>query len=204
MRKITIWLLVCALFVLCGCQGKSAVNLNAKNDNGTPAVNLPDSGAAIQKDAPADTAAPEMEDIAPVYQPADIPTDTAAPETEAPFGGVVEIKEKMFIAQTNDIYYNAGDYLGKTIKYEGIFSVYEAFETGAKYYSVIRYGPGCCGIDANAGFEVVWNETYPEQNDWVEAVGILEEYEEEGYKYLRLALSSLTVLPARGAEYVSQ
>jgi hypothetical protein len=32
----------------------------------------------------------------------------------------------------------------------------------------------------------------------------LEEYEEDGYKYLRLALTVLTVLDARGAEYVTQ
>ncbi len=44
----------------------------------------------------------------------------------------------------------------------------------------------------------------PEPDDWVEAVGVLEEYDENGYKYLRLALSSLTVLKTRGAEYVSQ
>jgi uncharacterized membrane protein YcgQ (UPF0703/DUF1980 family) len=184
MRKLTILLIVFAMLALAGCQGKSAVNPNAKNDNGTPAVNLPDNGeAALQNDTPA---------------------DITTPEDKVPSGDVVEIKEKMFIAQTNDIYYNADDYLGKTIKYEGIFSAYEVPETGAKYYSVIRYGPGCCGIDANAGFEVAWDKEYPGNDDWVEAIGILVEYEEDGYKYLRLALSSLSVLPERGAEYVSQ
>jgi len=117
---------------------------------------------------------------------------------------IFEIKEKMFIAQTNDIYFNPEEYLGKAIKYEGIFCVDEDPETDQKYYTVIRYGPGCCGVDANAGFEVIWNEEYPNQNDWVEVIGVLEEYEYDGYKYLRLALTSLTVLPTRGAEYVSQ
>ena len=120
-------------------------------------------------------------------------------------GDVVEIKEKMFIAQTNDIYYNKADYLGKTIKYEGVFNVYAPSEDDEKFYSVIRYGPGCCGDDANAGFEVSWDKEYPKENDWVEAVGILEEYEsDDGKKYLRLALDSLTVLTTRGAENVSQ
>ena len=111
---------------------------------------------------------------------------------------VVEIKEKMFVAQTNDVYFNTDEYLGKTIKYEGIFSKYE------DYYSVIRYGPGCCGVDANCGFEVIWDKTYPNVNDWVEVVGVLEEYEENGFKYLRLSVSSLKILTKRGAEYVSQ
>lgn len=147
---------------------------------------------------------------APENTPAEIPSEQSAqnnhPDTDvvAPSEDTVVIREKMFIAQTNDIYFNAEDYLGKTIQYEGIFDVYEMPETGETYYTVIRYGPGCCGIDANAGFEVKWNDDYPNQNDWVEAVGVLEEYEEDGYRYLRLALTSLTVLPTRGAEYVSQ
>ncbi len=119
-------------------------------------------------------------------------------------GDVIEIKEKMFVAQTNDVYYNPEDYLGKTLKYEGLFDAYDDPSNGQTYYAVIRYGPGCCGIDLNAGFEVLWDREYPTPNDWVEAVGILEEYEENGQKYLRLALSSLTVLPVRGAETVWQ
>jgi zinc transport system permease protein len=118
-------------------------------------------------------------------------------------GKIIEIKDKLFVAQTNDVYYNARDYLGKTFKYEGIFSVYEAPDTGQKYYSVIRYGPGCCGIDLNAGFEVRYDGAYPRQDDWVEVTGVLEEYKEaDGGKYLRLSLSSLKVLPVRGQEYV--
>jgi len=122
----------------------------------------------------------------------------------APLDDVVEIKEKMFIAQTNDVYFNPEDYLGKTIRYEGIFDIYEEDVTGEIFYAVIRYGPGCCGIDGDAGFEVKWDSEYPNQNDWVEAIGVLEEYEDNGFNYLRLALTSLTVLPTRGAEYVSQ
>ena len=119
-------------------------------------------------------------------------------------GDAFEIKEKLFIAQTNDIYYNADDYLGKTIKYEGIYKAYSWEEDNLIYYYVIRYGPGCCGNDGEAGFEIVWNGEHPNEDDWVEAIGVLEEYEEDGYKYLRLVLTSLTVLPKRGAEYVSQ
>ncbi|MDR1564570.1 MAG: hypothetical protein LBS74_06400 [Oscillospiraceae bacterium] len=119
-------------------------------------------------------------------------------------GQVIEIKEKMFITQTNDIYTNSEDYLGKTIKYEGIFTTYAVPDSDAVYYSVIRYGPGCCGNDSNAGFEVVWDKEYPNENDWVEAVGVLEQYEENNCVYIRLRLSSLNVLPVRGVEKVSR
>ena len=125
-------------------------------------------------------------------------------EVDAPVGDVVEIDEKLFIAQTNDIYLNTSDYLGKTIKYEGIFlsSYWEDADT--TYYFVIRYGPGCCGYDGTAGFEISWDGALPQDNDWCEAVGDLERYEEDGMEYLRLVLSSLTVLEERGSEYVAQ
>jgi uncharacterized membrane protein YcgQ (UPF0703/DUF1980 family) len=126
-------------------------------------------------------------------------------------GEIVEIKEKMFVAQSNDIWYNSDDYMGKIIKYEGLLDIYTDPETGIDYYSVIRYGPGCCGVDSNCGFEVAWvdgNEQnaheYPKQNEWCEVVGKLDIYEEGHIRYLRINLISLTVLEERGKETVTQ
>ena len=117
---------------------------------------------------------------------------------------MIELKDRFFITKTNEIYINAKDYLGKTIKYEGIFKIYEAPGVDKNLYYVIRYGPGCCAIDATAGFEVKWDNEYPNEDDWVEVIGILEEYNDNGRNYLRLALISLRVLPTRGAEIVLQ
>ncbi|MDR1420045.1 MAG: metal ABC transporter permease [Treponema sp.] len=124
--------------------------------------------------------------------------------------GVVEIKEKMFIAQTNDVYLNAEDYVGKTIRLEGLFKIEQYAGIDTPYCFVLRYGPGCCGNDGNAGFEVAWDKEisgekpYPEIDDWVEASGELKYYEEDGYPYLYIALSSLKVLEEKGAEFVTQ
>jgi uncharacterized membrane protein YcgQ (UPF0703/DUF1980 family) len=97
--------------------------------------------------------------------------------------------------------------LGKTIKLQGIFKKEQYAGIDTEYCFVLRYGPGCCGTDGNAGFEIAWDQpssAYPAVDDWVEAVGVLDYYEEDGYPYLYLALSSLTVLDERGAEYVTQ
>jgi uncharacterized membrane protein YcgQ (UPF0703/DUF1980 family) len=118
---------------------------------------------------------------------------------------VFEIREKMFVTQTNDIYLNPDEYLGRTIKLEGLFGTIDDVAPPCRY--VYRFGPGCCGYDANAGFEVVWKageEEYPRENDWVEAVGVLENHENEGEKFLRLALKSLVVKAKRGKERVAQ
>ena len=125
-----------------------------------------------------------------------------AQPAEQPPEDTVVISEKLFIAQTNDIYINSEDYLGKTISYEGLFR--SAYWEGMDqyYYYVIRYGPGCCANDGEAGFEVTWDQGWPEEDDWCAVTGVLEIYTEEGQEYLRLALTSLTVLDERGAEYV--
>jgi len=121
---------------------------------------------------------------------------------------VIEIKEKMFISQVNDVYLNVDDYIGKTIKLEGLFFMEYADTRAEPYCFVIRYGPGCCGYDGNAGFEVAWTDnlkiSYPEKNSWVQATGELKTYKYENYQFLYLDLISLNVLNKRGAEYVTQ
>jgi uncharacterized membrane protein YcgQ (UPF0703/DUF1980 family) len=120
---------------------------------------------------------------------------------------VIVIKEKMFISQVNDVYLNTEDYLGKTIRLEGIF-MNEKYHEEA-YCFVIRYGPGCCGFDSNAGFEVKWDKSreqpFPAADSWVEATGTLKLYsEDDSSQYLYLDLASLNILSKRGAEVVWQ
>jgi uncharacterized membrane protein YcgQ (UPF0703/DUF1980 family) len=186
-----------------------------KNKAGTQAVVLPGGSFFGEKK---DAAPPEAETLPP---PADeVPEysgefrrSEAGPEQSAdnaslPDTALVEIKEKMFIAQTNDVYLNAEDYLGKTIRLEGLFKMEQYEGKEAPYCFVLRYGPGCCGNDGNAGFEVAWDSgsgaPYPGIDEWVEAMGKLKYYEEDGYPYLYIALSSLRVLEERGAEFVTQ
>jgi zinc transport system permease protein len=140
-------------------------------------------------------------------------TSKAAEEAElsVPEGVDLVIREKMFIAQVNDVYLNSDDYIGKKIKLEGIFI--DTFSGGSRYCFVIRKGPGCCGSDGQVGFEVSWNppgqimlekREYPKRHAWVEAQGVLSEYEESGTNFLYLALTDLNVLEKRGTEFVTQ
>ena len=132
--------------------------------------------------------------------------DTSSNPEEPAYGSDieadVEIKEKLFIEQINDIYLNPDDYMGKTIKYEGVFEAFEYEPPDRSYYYVVRYGPGCCGTDGVVGFEIVWDGEYPDYNDWVEVVGIIEPFDEYGYDTVRMVASSLLPLPYRGEENV--
>lgn len=185
MRKVCI-LCVCVVCLLTGCNNRFSIP-NGGTENGGKA-----------ESSPGLSEPPSSETIATgtVQHPA----VTRPPSS----GDVIEIKEKMFIAQTNDIYLNPQDYLGKTISYEGLFKSSYWEPDDITYYFVIRYGPGCCGFDGDAGFEVVWNGDWPEENAWCSVTGVLEQYEDSGFQSLRLLLTSLTVKEDRGAEYVFQ
>jgi putative membrane protein len=120
---------------------------------------------------------------------------------------LIEIKEKMFISQVNDVYLNKDDYLGKTIKLEGLFKMEQAYDK--LHCFVLRFGPGCCGYDGAVGFEVAWDKgkknPYPGEDAWVEATGELKTYNEADYvDCLYLDLVSLNVLDKRGNETVVQ
>lgn len=118
---------------------------------------------------------------------------------------ILEITEKMYVAYINEIYMNTENYLGKKIKLEGMFtSAYEE-STGQTYYFVYRTGPGCCGNDGSmCGFEFTTSDAIPQENDWLEVVGTLDAYEQNGYTYLTLRDSKVTVKTERGKEVVYQ
>jgi hypothetical protein len=204
-----------ALVFFGGCGGRGPVLLTPQNQAGTRSVVLPDYTPVGAADAgPADAA--------PAVLSAELPADEAPVKERVrakPESIDLEIREKLFIAQTNEVYLNPEDYLGKTIKLEGLFKVEQYVGEDKRYCFVLRYGPGCCGNDGSAGFEVAWGPpqpytaaantlpsgpAFPEEDAWVEAVGVLAAYEEDGYPYIYLDLFALTEKAERGAEFVTQ
>ena len=95
-------------------------------------------------------------------------------KAEANLSNILEITDNFFIQQTNDIFFNTEDYLGKTIKIEGLIYSYKDFIKGDLCYAVIRNTPGCCGADGLAGLDIRYNEEYPKENTWVEVIGVIK------------------------------
>ena len=143
-----------------------------------------------------------------------MPNDEAAVEDanselagEKQSGIDVDITEKMYVTYINEIYLNTEDYLGQTIRIQGMYKPYIDENTGLTYYYVYRTGPGCCGNDGSmCGFEFTWDGDMPNDNDWIEVVGSLRSYDDEdGWTYLTLDSKSVTVMvEERGAESVYQ
>lgn len=117
---------------------------------------------------------------------------------------VINISEKVYVTYINDIYTNPQEYLGKTIKIQGMFKSETIGDTVYDY--VYRIGPGCCGSDGDmCGFEYTYDGEIPSNNDWIEVEGKLIEYEEEGEKFICIQANSVKVKnDDRGKENVNQ
>ena len=125
--------------------------------------------------------------------------------------GIIEIRERMFVQQIDDIHLNTRDYLGRTIKYEGILMVGKFPGMTENFYMVYRNVPGgnCCvpffgraGFDGMSGFEVRWLDPrtpMPEHNAWVEATGVVRQNSDRS---IYIELASLNELEIRGLENI--
>lgn len=117
----------------------------------------------------------------------------------------LDITEKMYLTYINEIYTNPSAYLGKRIKIEGMYTEEYVEPTKMTYRYVYRSGPGCCGNDGSmCGFEFYTDGEYPSENDWIEVIGTLEQYDEDGMKYLTIKADSVAVKTERGAEVITQ
>jgi len=117
---------------------------------------------------------------------------------------IFEIREKMFIQQCNDINFNVDEYVGKTVRLEGMYRAYRFTNDSGEVvmHYVYRNTPGCCGDDGMAGFMVVPEDCpIPENNAWVEAIGKVEV---TGIGLPVLRLSSLKVMDERGTAFVTR
>lgn len=86
---------------------------------------------------------------------------------------MLEITDNFFIEKTNDFFLNVNDYVGKSVKMEGLIYKFND-ANGDICYAVTRNAPGCCGNDGVAGLYIKDSEEYPEVDTWVEITGVVE------------------------------
>lgn len=81
------------------------------------------------------------------------------------------------------------DYLGKTIKMSGFFSVQHNSTTDQYYFAcIIKDAASCCaqGIEFSLAGDSVYPEDYPAQGSMIDVVGVFDTYVENSYVYCTL------------------
>jgi len=102
---------------------------------------------------------------------------------------IIEITDYDFALQIQEIQTNRDDFIGRTIRYEGMFL--SSYWEGETIYFIGRLEGGCCGLYA---FEVYLNNFHRlDDETWVEVTGILEEFyvEATGRYFMRLNVIAL-------------
>ena len=117
----------------------------------------------------------------------------------------LDITENTFLSQLTDIHDSPSRYTGKTIKIEGLFT--EDTHNSHSHYYVYRnasvYDPDHKHNHIQqVGFEFSYKGNMPKENDWIEVVGVLRTYTENGHNSLRLEANSVKVLSERGEETI--
>jgi len=114
---------------------------------------------------------------------------------------IVLITERFFVQQTQEIWLNPQGYIGRAIRYQGMF--FSQDWEGETFHMVVRFADDCCGGGGAIGFEVYIGDIEPFADDtWVEVTGILEFHDDGDGEILRLNVVSLIEMEERGASTV--
>ncbi len=146
-----------------------------------------------------------MDDSASEEQGADRGTDDIGTEGVKEARGaqdidvdLTQLSSTMVYSEVYNMMYTPQDYIGKTVKMNGTFTIYGpqadgtvAFDPSAPIYyaCVIKDAAACCaqGLEFVLQEEYAYPEDYPQVGDEITVVGTFETYEENGGLYCRLA-----------------
>ena len=93
----------------------------------------------------------------------------------------------MVYSQVYDMIVDPDAYMGKVVRMEGVYTVYNSEETGNHYTScIIQDATACCaqGMEFVLTDNYSYPEDYPEEGDIVEVVGVFDTYREGGVSLL--------------------
>ena len=77
-------------------------------------------------------------------------------------------------------------YIGKTVKMDGLFAYYHDESTGNYYFAcIIQDATACCaqGIEFVLTEDYVYPDDYPEVDEEICVVGVFDTYQEGDYTY---------------------
>jgi len=104
------------------------------------------------------------------------------------------LSSTMIYAQVSNMLANPDEYMGKTIRMNGLYysSYYDMTKT-RYHYVVIEDATACCA----QGLEFIWNgkhaypRDYPEENAKIEIIGVFDSYDELGKTYYYIDIDGI-------------
>ncbi|MCR5090975.1 MAG: hypothetical protein K6C08_15865 [Oscillospiraceae bacterium] len=111
---------------------------------------------------------------------------------------LTQLSSTMVYSEVYAMMYEPEQYIGKTVKMNGLFSTMKA-DDGKMYFAcVVQDATACCaqGLEFEPKDSYVFPDDYPDPGDDITVVGIFDTYEEEygGDRYMVLILRDAELL----------
>lgn len=175
---------ICACLMLTGCGSALNGNSNLQPEG------EPSQVEAVDKEAGQATSEQEVA-VEDGNEPAGYLNDLQPPE-----GVDYMIGDENFVTDTDKLYNNLSDYIGKTLQYEGMVTQLEEGRTAIIRLYDLPHEEHAHEI--YVGLDAVYQETWPEEKTWVRVTGVIEEGVDEvsGEVYPILQVLTLEEIPA--------
>ncbi len=111
------------------------------------------------------------------------------------------LSSTMVFAEVSNLMYDPLPYVGKRVRMEGEFSVEHGYTMEGEedlsqnyFYCIIEDALACCaqGLEFELAGDHSYPDDYPEEGSNIVVTGVVELYEENGFRYLHLADATMT------------
>ncbi len=186
-KMIAIVFIALSLLTLSGCGSKAVPAVSA-----SPAETAQPS-EAVSSSLPAPA-------VTPSAVPAPIQTEASISERNDPGTVDVDLTQLSSTMVYSEVYAMATDpeqYIGKTVKMEGLFITQEY--NGARLYAcIVQDATACCaqGLEFEMAEDLVFPDDFPEPGSEITVVGTFDYYKEDinGDYYIYLVLKNAVLL----------
>ena len=202
--KQALFILAAALYLvsLCAC-GDQKIQSKPKQDRATEQVVQEQMANATGETSAPPTAIPEQQPASEesVSEPEQTQPAEALPDDEPSQSAsnldvdLTTLSSTMVYSEVYNMMCEPDRYLGKRIKMNGQFAVYEDPNTGAVYTAcIIMDATACCsqGLEFVLAGEPSYPADYPEPGTEITVVGTFQTYEENGYMDYHLVDAEMT------------
>lgn len=203
-RWIGILLCLVLIFAMTGCGNTSAENKPGSNQPAGVKDVLEQGMAEADSEINGDSSEPSesVSSNNPQSTNEDTKSQEATTAPDAPAGelaGNIDVdltvlSSTMVYSEVYNMMVSPEEYVGKTVKMDGLFAYYHDEATGNYYFAcIIQDATACCaqGIEFVLTEDYTYPDDYPEVNEEICVVGVFDTYEENGRTYCTLREASL-------------
>lgn len=205
-RWMTILLCLALILAMAGCGNNSTANKPVGNQPAGVKDVLEQGMAEADNSKADDTGRPAENDTqnrqntesqeTQTPEPSSEPETTSIPADSADGVDVdlTALSSTMVYSEVYNMMVSPEQYIGKTVKMDGLFAYYHDEATGNYYFAcIIQDATACCaqGIEFVLTEDYVYPDDYPEVDEEICVVGVFDTYQEGDYTYCTLRKAKL-------------